>query len=37
MEMAVNPPDPEQDLFEGVFLLQTLMQTVVAGRGVLAA
>ena len=37
MEMSVNPPDPEQDLFEGVFLLQTLMQTVVAGRGVLAA
>lgn len=37
IEMAVNPPDPELDLFEGVFVLQTLMQTVVAGRGVLAA
>jgi hypothetical protein len=37
IEMAVNPPDPEQDLFEGVFLLQTLMQTVVAGSGALAA
>lgn len=37
IEMEVNPLDPEQDLFEGVFLLQTLMQTVVAGRGVLAA
>lgn len=37
IEMMVNPPDPEQDLFEGVFLLQTLMQAVVAGRGVLAA
>lgn len=37
IEMAVNPPDPELDLFEGVFVLQTLMQTVVAGREVLAA
>lgn len=37
IEMTANPPDPEQDMFEGVFLLQTLMQAVVAGRGVLAA
>lgn len=37
IEMTGNPPDPEQDMFEGVFLLQTLMQAVVAGRGVLAA
>jgi Iron-containing redox enzyme len=28
-EMAVNPPDPEADLFEGVYLLRTLTHTVV--------
>lgn len=31
VEMAVNPLDPKQDLFEGVDLLRTLMQTIVDG------
>ena len=30
-EMAVNQPDPEQDIFEGVYLLRTLIQTIVFG------
>ena len=36
LEMAINPPATEQDLFEGVFLLQTLMQTVIIGNTVAA-
>src|ERR1700757_1095641 len=36
LEMAINPPAVEQDLFEGVFLLQTLMQTVIIGNTVAA-
>lgn len=31
IEMAINPLDPDQDLFEGASLLRTLMQTVVDG------
>lgn len=31
IEMAINPLDPGQDLFEGASLLRTLMQTVVDG------
>jgi hypothetical protein len=31
IEMAINPLDPDQDLYEGVNLLRTLMQTVVDG------
>lgn len=30
-EMAVNPLDPRQDLFEGAYLLRTLIQTIVFG------
>jgi len=29
IEMAVNPLDPEKDLFEGVYLLRTLLQRIV--------
>ena len=32
IEMAVNPLDPGQDLYEGVNLLRTLMQTIVDGQ-----
>ena len=32
VEMAVNPIDPSTDLFEGVDLLRTLIQTVIHGR-----
>jgi hypothetical protein len=32
IEMAINPLEPDQDLFEGASLLRTLMQTVVDGR-----
>jgi hypothetical protein len=28
-EMAINPLDPQEDLFEGVYLLRTLLQTIV--------
>lgn len=31
MEMSINPLDPKQDIFEGVYLLRTLMQTIVDG------
>ena len=31
-EMAVNPPDPDVDLYEGVNLLHALMQTVIFNR-----
>jgi hypothetical protein len=30
-EMEVNPLDPEADIFEGVYLLRTLIQTIVYG------
>jgi hypothetical protein len=37
-EMAVNPLDPDMDPFEGVYLLRTLIQTVIFGSvGTLAA
>jgi hypothetical protein len=29
VEMAVNPLEPEQDIFEGVYLLRTLIETIV--------
>jgi hypothetical protein len=32
IEMAINPLDPGQDLYEGVNLLRTLMQTIVDGQ-----
>jgi hypothetical protein len=32
-EMAVNPIDPSADLFEGVDLLRTLIQTIIYGGG----
>jgi hypothetical protein len=32
IEMAINPLDSDQDLFEGASLLRTLMQSVVDGR-----
>lgn len=32
IEMAINPLEPDQDLFEGASLLRTLMRTVVDGR-----
>jgi len=28
-EMAINPLDPEKDLFEGVYLLRTLMENII--------
>lgn len=31
MEMSINPLDPKRDIFEGVYLLRTLMQTIVDG------
>lgn len=31
VEMDINPLDSKQDLFEGVYLLRTLMQTIVDG------
>ena len=31
-EMTVNPLDPEKDLFEGVYLLRTLMESIVWNR-----
>ena len=31
-EMAISPLDPMQDLFEGVYLLRNLLQTIVFGR-----
>lgn len=34
VEMAIDPATPEQDLFEGVFLLQKLMKTVIRGNTV---
>jgi Iron-containing redox enzyme len=38
LEMSVSPLDPQQDLYEGVHLLRTLMQTIVDGQpAVLAA
>ena len=38
IEMAINPLQPGQDLYEGVHLLRTLMQTIVDGQpAVLAA
>ena len=37
VEMAVNPIDPTTDLFEGVDLLRTLIQTVIHGPGEKAA
>ena len=33
VEMAVNPIDPSADLFEGVDLLRTLIQTIIYGGG----
>jgi hypothetical protein len=33
VEMAVNPIDSSTDLFEGVDLLRTLIQTIIHGRG----
>ena len=36
-ELAVNPIDPSTDLFEGVDLLRTLIQTIIHGRGEAAA
>jgi Iron-containing redox enzyme len=32
VEMAVNPLEPEKDLFEGVYLLRTLIETIVFNR-----
>jgi Iron-containing redox enzyme len=32
VEMAINPLEPEKDLFEGVYLLRTLMETIVFNR-----
>jgi Iron-containing redox enzyme len=32
VEMAVNPLEPEKDLFEGVYLLRTLMETIIFNR-----
>jgi hypothetical protein len=37
VEMAVNPIDSSTDLFEGVDLLRTLIQTIIHGRGQVAA
>jgi hypothetical protein len=37
VEMAVSPIDPSTDLFEGVDLLRTLIQTVIHGSGKKAA
>lgn len=31
VEMAINPLDPNQDIYEGVYLLRDLMQTIVDG------
>jgi hypothetical protein len=31
-EMAINPLDPEKDLFEGVYLLRTLMENIIFNR-----
>lgn len=36
-EMAINPLDPKQDLFEGVYLLRALMQTIVHGHSSVAS
>jgi hypothetical protein len=30
-EMAINPPEPETDIFEGMDLLRTLIETIVDG------
>jgi Iron-containing redox enzyme len=32
VEMEVNPLEPEKDLFEGVYLLRTLMETIIFNR-----
>jgi hypothetical protein len=32
VEMAVNPLEPEKDLFEGVYLLRTLMEAIIFNR-----
>jgi hypothetical protein len=32
IEMAVNPLEPEKDLFEGVYLLRTLIEMIVLNR-----
>jgi Iron-containing redox enzyme len=32
-EIAVNPPDPSADLYEGVDLLRALIHTIIHGRG----
>jgi hypothetical protein len=32
VEMAANPLEPEKDLFEGVYLLRTLMETIIFNR-----
>jgi hypothetical protein len=32
-EMAVNPPDPSADLYEGVDLLRALIHSIIQGRG----
>jgi hypothetical protein len=32
VEMAINPPEPKGDLFEGVYLLRTLIETIVFNR-----
>jgi hypothetical protein len=37
LEMAVNPIDPEADLFEGVDLLRTLIDAIVHGPKQIAA
>ena len=29
VEMAINPLEPEKDLYEGAYLLRTLVQTIV--------
>lgn len=37
IEMAINPLDPGQDLYEGVNLLRTLMRTIVDGQAAVLA
>lgn len=37
VEMAINPPEPETDLFEGVNLLRTLLENIIFYRGDIAA
>ena len=36
-EMEVNPLNPEADIFEGVYLLRTLVQTIISGQAEMIA